>query len=285
LQVRAGNHWRAYDPDTGQPGFSERRHFAWWTGDDPLLKIDGARVVRRTLSVSRSQEQALAVAMEAGRQRFPSLHALSLFSLPIETQAVYRVLLLIPVGALILVLLRNLVGIKTFGTFMPVLIALAFRETQLLWGIVLFSLVVGLGLAVRFYLDRLRLLLVARLAVVLTVVVLLMAGLSVLSQQLGMPRGLSLALFPMVIMTMTIERMSIVWDERGSTEALLQGAGSLVAAAVAYVAMFRPRLEHLVFVFPELLLLVLAALLLLGRYTGYRLTELARFRALARGKP
>jgi hypothetical protein len=223
--------------------------------------------------------------MEAGRQRFPSLHALSLFSLPIETQAVYRVLLLIPVGALILVLLRNLVGIKTFGTFMPVLIALAFRETQLLWGIVLFSLVVGLGLAVRFYLDRLRLLLVARLAVVLTVVVLLMAGLSVLSQQLGMPRGLSLALFPMVIMTMTIERMSIVWDERGSTEALLQGAGSLVAAAVAYVAMFRPRLEHLVFVFPELLLLVLAALLLLGRYTGYRLTELARFRALARGKP
>jgi hypothetical protein len=36
--------------------------------------------------------------------------------------------------------------------------------------------------------------------------------------------------------------------------------------------------SHLVFVFPELLLIVLAANLLLGRYTGYRLTELWRFR-------
>jgi len=35
-------------------------------------------------------------------------------------------------------------------------------------------------------------------------------------------------------------------------------------------------------VFPELLLVVLAATLLLGRYTGYRLFELWRFRELAR---
>jgi hypothetical protein len=38
-------------------------------------------------------------------------------------------------------------------------------------------------------------------------------------------------------------------------------------------------LEHLVFVFPELLLLVIVAALLVGRYTGYRLLELLRFRA------
>jgi hypothetical protein len=33
-------------------------------------------------------------------------------------------------------------------------------------------------------------------------------------------------------------------------------------------------------VFPELLLLVIAASLLAGRYTGYRLLELRRFKAL-----
>ena len=38
--------------------------------------------------------------------------------------------------------------------------------------------------------------------------------------------------------------------------------------------------EHLVFTFPELLLVVLALVVLAGRYTGYRLTELKRFRAL-----
>jgi len=36
-----------------------------------------------------------------------------------------------------------------------------------------------------------------------------------------------------------------------------------------------------VFTFPELLLVVLAVVVLAGRYTGYRLLELRRFKALA----
>lgn len=43
--------------------------------------------------------------------------------------------------------------------------------------------------------------------------------------------------------------------------------------------MIQPQLQYLLFVFPELLLVVLAVILLLGRYTGYRLSELWRFRS------
>jgi hypothetical protein len=42
-------------------------------------------------------------------------------------------------------------------------------------------------------------------------------------------------------------------------------------------------IEHLMFVFPELLLVLLGITLLLGRYRGYRLLELRRFRAVAGG--
>jgi hypothetical protein len=163
---------------------------------------------------------------------------------------------------------------------MPVLIALAFRETRLLWGVSLFVLVVGLGLSIRLYLEHLKLLLVPRLASVLTVVVLVMVALSLLTHKLGLERGLSVALFPMVILTMTIERMSVVWEELGTREALQQGAGSLLAASLAYLVISAGQVEHWVFVFPELLLLLLAGTILLGRYTGYRLLELRRFKAL-----
>ena len=108
-----------------------------------------------------------------------------------------------------------------------------------------------------------------------------MAALSIFSHKLGLERGLSVALFPMVILTMTIERMCIVWDERGAGESLQQGAGSLVVATLTYLTITIPDLQHLLFVFPELLLIILAATLLLGRYTGLRLLELKRFRALA----
>ncbi|MEJ2256874.1 MAG: 7TM domain-containing protein, partial [Woeseiaceae bacterium] len=163
---------------------------------------------------------------------------------------------------------------------MPVLIALAFRETRLFWGVVLFTLLVALGLSIRFLLERLRLLLVPRLSAVLIVVVLLMLFISLMSHRLGMETGLSVALFPMVIIAMTIERMSVVWEERGPVDAIRAGLGSITIAVIAYLAMGMAWLEHLIFTFPELLLVVLAVVVLFGRYTGYRLTELRRFKAL-----
>jgi hypothetical protein len=102
----------------------------------------------------------------------------------------------------------------------------------------------------------------------------------VLSNKLGIERGLSVALFPMVILTMTIERMSIIWDELGAAATIKQGAGSIIAAAIVYLIMNFQYLEHLMFVFPELLLVLLAATILLGRYSGFRLLELRRFKAL-----
>jgi hypothetical protein len=198
----------------------------------------------------------------------------------VQTQNVYRVLLLVPIGALLIVILRNVVGVQTFGTFMPILIALAFRETELLWGLVLFTTLIALGLLIRFYLEYLKLLLVPRLAAVLIIVIMLMVAVGLVSHKLGIDRGLSVALFPMVILAMTIERMSLVWEELGPAAAFRQGFGSLSVAALGYLSMSSVYLGHLVFVFPELLLIVLAVTLMIGRYTGYRLLELWRFRAI-----
>lgn len=101
---------------------------------------------------------------------------------------------------------------------MPVLVALAFRETQLIAGLLLFSLIIAIGLLVRFYLDKLRLLLIPRIATILSIVVIIMMSFSVITYQLNLGNGLSIALFPIVIITMTIERMSLVWDERSPQE-------------------------------------------------------------------
>jgi hypothetical protein len=223
-------------------------------------------------------------ALETGEPKKSFLLEFSLFSLPIETQSVYQVILLLPVGVFLLVILRNVIGIRTFGTFMPVLIALAFRETQLIWGVFLFSTLIALGLGIRLYLAHLKLLVVPRLAAILMIVIFLMAVFSILTHKLGLERGLSVALFPMVILTMTIERMSIVWEELGAYQTLQQTAWSIVAAVLAYLVMTIRTVEHLVFVFPELLLILLAGTIWLGRYSGFRLLELPRFKSLTKIK-
>ncbi|HET9483932.1 MAG TPA: inactive transglutaminase family protein [Xanthomonadales bacterium] len=273
--------WHTVNARSGSIGWPEQT-FVWTTSQKPLLEIDRNRRSTLEFSVQRSLADALETAKQRLEAKDRDLVAYSLLNLPLQVQGVYRILLMVPLGAFIMLILRNFVGIKTFGTFMPVLIALAFRETQLIAGILLFTLVVGMGLLVRFYLERLRLLLVPRLTAVLILVVLLMALVSVVSNRLGIEIGLSVALFPMIIMTMTIERMSVAWDERGPAYAIREGVGSLVVASLAYLVMTWGRVEHLLFVFPELLLVLFAVTLLIGRYSGYRLTELFRFRALAR---
>lgn len=76
-----------------------------------------------------------------------------------------------------------------------------------------------------------------------------MALISVVSHQLGFDMGLSVGLFPMVILTMTIERMSIVWEERGPREAIQQGLGSLLVAAICLGVMEIKTLQHLILSF------------------------------------
>ncbi|MBL7174605.1 MAG: hypothetical protein ISS66_02150 [Desulfobacteraceae bacterium] len=279
IEVFIEKEWQSYDPLTGNEGIPDD-YLPWWKGKGSLVQLKGGDGLHATLSIDLNLEEAVRSAIERSRVRNPFLLDFSLFSLPIKTQAVYHVLLLVPVGAFLLVILRNVVGLKTFGTFMPVLIALAFRETELLWGLVLFSIIIALGLSIRLYLEHLKLLVVPRLASVLIIVVLLMAVLSVLTHKLGMERGLSVALFPMVIITMTIERMSILWEELGPVETLKQGIGSMIAASITYLVMSMKYIDHVIYVFPVLLLLLLAGTILLGRYTGYRLLELRRFKDL-----
>jgi hypothetical protein len=49
---------------------------------------------------------------------------------------------------------------------------------------------------------------------------------------------------------------------------------------MAYMLMQWRVMEHLSFHFPEINLIIIAFILLMGNYTGYRLLELHRFSAL-----
>ena len=280
IAVYNGKGWVYINPRTGTIGLP-KEFLVWQYGNDLMFDVVGGKKPQFSLTVSPTPINALSLAKIRGVQTESQLLRFSLLQLPVNVQETYKILLTVPIGAFIILLLRNFIGLSTFGTFMPVLIALAFRETHVVWGIVLFTIIVSFGLLARFYLDQLRLLLVPRLAAILTVVILLMIFISVLCQNLGLESGLSVALFPMVILTMTIERMCITWDERGAYDAIKSGVGSMVAAVIAFWAMNYAPMQYLMFAFPELLLVLLAIILWFGQYRGYRLLELFRFNALA----
>ncbi|MBA3981825.1 MAG: hypothetical protein C0462_14625 [Alcanivorax sp.] len=280
LRSYNGERWIYFNPVSGDRGLPDDR-IVWWIGAVPVADVEGGQRPRVTFSVTSTEISAIQLAQTSDAARSSTLLNFSLYDLPVATQEVYRIMIMIPLGVLLILLLRNLVGMHTLGTFTPVLVALAFRETGVVWGIMLFTVITAIGLSLRSYLEHLRLQLLSRLSVVLTFVVILMALIALLGHKLGMERGLSVALFPMVILTMVIERLSILWEERGAGHAMKAALGTLVAASLGHLLMSQPHLVYFCFTFPGILLVFTGIMLLMGHYRGYRLTELVRFRALA----
>ena len=279
VEIYNGEGWVILDPRTGITGLPQN-FFIWQRGEGTILNVVGGRNSSLEFALVSNSLPVKTVVGMGQRSEEVDLLDFSIYALPVEQQGIFKGLLLIPVAALVVVFMRILVGVRTSGTFMPVLIALAFIQTTLIVGLLIFLGLVGVGLWIRSYLSHLNLLLVSRVAAVIIVVILLMAVLAVISYKLGLDQALTVTFFPTVIVAWTIERMSILWEEEGGHEVLIQGGGSLIVAVLAYLAMSAPIVEHLTFNFPELMLSLLGIILLLGKYTGFRLSELHRFRDL-----
>ncbi|WP_193213194.1 UUP1 family membrane protein [Luteolibacter marinus] len=269
-----GATWKVRDPDEPSSTIDPTKMFVWNRGGGSLFEVTGGEASQLVFTVIRD----LIPLKDLTDLRDSPLLISTIFGLPASEQAVFRFVVLIPLGAFVVVVMRNLIGIATLGTFMPVLLALALLEMPVDSGLIMFSVIVAAGLWFRFLLSKLNMLVVPRVAACVVIVTLLMMLLSVISYKLGMRSGLQITLFPMIILAWTIERMSLIWEEEGKRSALLQVGGSLVVAVIAYRFMAVRQVKYLAFYFPELLLVLLAFIILLGRYTGYRLSELFRFR-------
>ena len=249
-------------------------------GGRELVESTGAQAVGyrfRSLQ-ERLRPEEMALLMEPEN---PILAALSLYKLPVGTQSALRALLLFPLGAFLVALFRNVIGVPTYGTFMPLLVAFSLRGYPLMPGLALVAFVLAIGVGTRLALERLRLLMVPRLSIMLCVVVLCVAGFSLIGDELGARDFFAGVLFPIVILTMLVERFTIAIAEEGLRPAFAPLAGSL-AVAIAIHPVFRNLwAEHAMFTFPELTLVVMGGLVWIGGYIGYRISDLLRFRMLA----
>src|SRR5438876_7227276 len=94
--------------------------------------------------------------------------------LPPAEQQLVEFLLLFPIAALIICIYRNVIGLHTFGTFAPALVGLAFRDLHTPLGVLVFVSIVLIGWLMRRVLDHYHLLQTPRVAVMLSLVVVLL---------------------------------------------------------------------------------------------------------------
>ncbi len=198
--------------------------------------------------------------------------------LPLAMRQTLALILLLPFGALLTAVLRSLVGMRTFGTFTPSLLALSFVYSDWRTGLIILSAALLLAFGGRALLDRLRLLMVPRLGLMLTVVVLCMVLAVSLLDSLMLTPTAQVVLLPLVILTMIVERFFVAVEEDGWFSGMKLAGQTLAVAVCCYALMRWETLGEFVLTYPEVHLLSIAGFIAIGRYTGYRVTELWRFR-------
>ncbi|WP_277423085.1 7TM domain-containing protein, partial [Pseudomonas viridiflava] len=89
--------------------------------NEDSITITCSICVTSTISPNNREKAAPQLAKLADASAEKSFLSYSLYGLPLETQKTFMIMIVIPVGVLVILLLRNLIGLQTLGTFTPVL--------------------------------------------------------------------------------------------------------------------------------------------------------------------
>ncbi len=217
---------------------------------------------------------------EPGEARTPSTIESLLARSP--ALSALELLALLPLAALVIVLLRLIVGLTTLGTFSPVLLAFSYTQSGVVAGVLLTVLLFALGFATQPLLRRARLPRVARLGVIIGVVAATLAGLQQLLGVQGAADTWGTAL-PVVITAVIIERLWESWDLDGARTALADALVTLTVALLVTAVVLSPPVRTLAAAVPlQLVVACTVWIWVAGSYRGLRVSEIARFRPAAR---
>jgi hypothetical protein len=189
-------------------------------------------------------------------------------------------ILMLPVIATILSFSRQVIGMKAFGLVTPAMTTLSFLVMGLPYGLLIFSAILVSGTITRLAMRRLHLLYLPRMALVLTGVslaILLVFGLGVATDNTALT---SFSIFPILILTLLAEEFIALQFKSGAKKALTVTAWTLALSIGCYFIVSWQIVRTLFVSYPEIVLLAIPINILLGRWSGLRLTEYIRFRRL-----
>lgn len=282
LEAYDGHKWRLYDIRTGKAGLP-KNFIVFQHGGKSLLDVQGGVDSKIRFSVLKSVTSSFKLAgHRAQLNNFGKMFDYSIYSLPLLEQNTLKWLMVFPLGILVVVLMRNVIGIPTMGTFTPMLIAMSLVKTGFWPGLICFALIIAIGLLLRAILSKLNLLLVPRISAVVIFVILIMQFMTITGYRMNWEIASSAVFFPIIITAWIIERASITWEEDGAANATREIIYSMITAVATYFVISNEYIRHITFAFDEINLVILFTVMLLGTYTGYRLTELKRFSPLAK---
>lgn len=192
-------------------------------------------------------------------------------------------LLLLTVIAAFIAGTRHIVGLRSFGIFLPAALAVVFVVIGPILGIGLFLLIIAVATVVRVFLrkGKIRLQYLPRMALILWAVVLCVLSTLFLVPLVGSPNVGTVSVLPLFILILLAEDFIRVQLGKSVKTAINLTSETLILALISYFILTFVPLQQFALMNPEILLISVAIFdFVLGKYIGLRFLEFWRFRKL-----
>jgi hypothetical protein len=189
--------------------------------------------------------------------------------------------LLFPMIATFIAFSRHVIGLKGFGIYSPAVLSVAFLSTGIIPGITFFVIVLVAALVTRSLVKRLRLQYLPRTAMLFLGVSLVTLLTLIAASLIQLSMLVSITIFPLLIIILLTENFMETQLASSMSEAVQLTIETLITALVCSLLIGFQPVQKWVLLQPEMVLIGLAFInLLIGKYTGLRLLEWWRFRAI-----
>ncbi|MEM1219691.1 MAG: 7TM domain-containing protein, partial [Bacteroidota bacterium] len=262
-------HWVPFDPLNGHFAFLPQNYLELYKGDHFLIAHSPDVGFGYQYTIDKAYYLADTIKSAYTLWALP-LHA----NLPLS---LLKLVLLLPLCVLIVALFKNVVGLKTFGVFLPAIIAMAMADVGFIYGVIIYCLLITIVGILHYPMERWGLLYTPRMvalliAMVSTLLLLTYAGISTSNKVLS-----AMVFFPIIVLTIAAERFARTIVEDGYQEAVQLQLQTLVVTFCCYIIFTADFLTGYFLTFPETYAILIAVVLLLGRWIGLRITEYHRF--------
>ncbi|GAB3420580.1 hypothetical protein GCM10027435_23450 [Haloparvum alkalitolerans] len=186
------------------------------------------------------------------------------------------------IAGTVIAVIRNELGMSTFGVFGPVILSFSWVIIGPFWGFIVIAYIFLITALARVAISELDLGTAHRVASLLVVAAIGLFVLEAAGQLQNIPPLQAVILFPVVLTTWYAERFVGSLSESGWVPATRRLAATLLSITAAFLIITYEPLVTLVIRSPELWVGLVAINILLGSVTDTRLGEYLRFSTLRR---
>lgn len=187
-------------------------------------------------------------------------------------------LLSAPILILLITFSRQMVGLRGFGLFIPLLMIYGLFEIGLIDGTIVLALITLISTVARYLLRHLRILYFPRIALILTLAVCSIFLIYLFSYLFDFPFNFKSPILAILAIAVFGEKLVSIQIEQDLKTSFILTLETLFVVFVGFFLVSQPFFQKLILANPWILMIGSIALILsLGRWSGLRILEYIRF--------